>query len=148
MLPTHPTFALAEEYVKLQTELEPESWINRILLVNDMTLQPVILYGSWILGYELSLLAIVSVIVKVIEVWVKWGRYQVLRDYAKQWVFITKLVGGPFISCNDPRYHVFVYAEAIERLRLGLSTRGWSSTPEHLRRVAAAEKGLKASKHL
>ena len=148
MLPNHGTFALAEEYVQLQSALEPESWINQILLVNDMTLQPVILYGSWILGFEISLFAIVSVLVKLVEVWVKWARYQVLRDYAKQWVFITKLVGGPFISCNDPRYHVFVYAEAIERLRLGLSTRGWSSTPEHLRRVAAAEKRLETRKHL
>lgn len=113
-----------------------------------MFLQPVIFYGSWLIGYELSVFALVGVLVKFVEVWMKWARYQVLRDYAKQWVFLTKLVGGPFISCNDPKYHVFVYAEAVERLRLLLNARGWSSTPQHLRRVAAAEKRLEARKHL
>jgi hypothetical protein len=139
---------LAEEYVQLQSVLEPEGWIDGILLRNDMFIQPAIIYLTWIAGYEVSLLAIISILAKMIEVWWKWARYQVLRENAKHWVFITKLAGGPFISCNDPRYHVFVYAEAIERLRLGLSARGWISTPQHLRRVAAAEKGLKAGKHL
>lgn len=119
-----------------------------MLLINDMILQPLILYISWIAGYSASKFAILSVLVKFAEVWWKWARYQVLREYAKHWVFVTKLAGGPFISCNDPRYHVFVYAEAIERLRLGLGTRGWGCSTKHLRRVAAAEKGLKASKHL
>ena len=139
---------MADEYVQLQTVLEPESWINWVLLGNDMVLQPSILYGSWLIGYELSVFAFVGVLVKFVEVWMKWARYQVLRDYAKQWVFLTKLAGGPFISCNDPKYHVFVYAEAIERLRLLLNARGWSGTPQHLRGVATAEKRLKARKHL
>lgn len=139
---------MAEEYVQLQSVLEPEGWIDGILLGNDMFIQPAIIYLTWMTGYEVSVFAIISILVKMVEVWWKWARYQVLREDAKHWVFVTKLAGGPFISCNDPRYHVFVYAEAIERLRLGLNTRGWSSTPHHLRRVAAAEKGLKASKHL
>ena len=122
--------------------------MSKILLSNDMFLQPCILYFSWIAGYQVSLVALVSVFIKFMEVWWKWARYQVLREYAKHWVFVTKLAGGPFISCNDPKYHVFVYAEAIERLRLGLSARGWGSSTKHLRRVAAAEKGLKAGKHL
>lgn len=139
---------MAEEYVQLQSVLEPEGWIDRILLGNDMFLQPVIIYLTWVLGYEVSFLAIISILVKAVEVWWKWARYQVLREDAKHWVLITKLAGGPFISCNDPKYHVFVYAEAIERLRLALSTRGWSSTPQHLRRIAAAEKRLETGKHL
>ena len=122
--------------------------MSKIPLSNDLFLQPCVLYVSWIAGYEVSLLALVSVFIKFVEVWWKWARYQVLREYAKHWVFVTKLAGGPFISCNDPKYHVFVYAEAIERLRLGLSTRGWGASAKHLRRVAAAEKCLKAGKHL
>ena len=139
---------MAEEYVQLQSVLEPEGWIDKILLGNDMFIQPVIIYLTWVLGYEVSLLAIISILAKAVEVWWKWARYQVLREDAKHWVLITKLAGGPFISCNDPKYHVFVYAEAIERLRLALSTRGWSATPQHLRRVAAAEKRLETGKHL
>ena len=90
----------------------------------DMAIQPLILFVSAILGYELSLFSIVSSLLRSGELWWKWGRYQVLRDLARHWILVSKLFGGPFIVCNDPTYHVFVYAEAIERLRL-LSRRSY-----------------------
>jgi hypothetical protein len=134
--------------VQLQSVLEPESWLDWVLLINDMMIQPVILYVFLVFGEFPKLFTLLSAGYRFIETWRKWIRYQVLRGHAREWVFVAKLFGGPFISCNDPKYHVYVYAEAMERLRLGLSRRGWSSTPHHLSRVAAAEKRLETGKHL
>jgi hypothetical protein len=43
-----------------------------------------------------------------------------LNSEIREWTRIVKSVGGPFISANDSTYHVFVYADAMERLRSGL----------------------------
>lgn len=130
----------------MQKLLEPEGWIDWIVLMLDMIVQPIIVFVSLALGYETSTLSIVGMLVRAGELWWKWAEYQVLRDSARHWILITKLMGGPFISCNDPTYHVFVYAEAIERLRL--LSRGGGLSHKSLRRVPASKESLEAGKHL
>ena len=106
--------------MQLQSVLEPESWLDWVLLVNDMIIQPVILYVFLVFGEFPKMFTLLSAGYRFIETWKKWIRYQVLRGHAREWVFVAKLFGGPFISCNDPKYHVYVYADAMERLRLGM----------------------------
>jgi hypothetical protein len=138
-LPPESTFPLAEEYMQLQEKLEPEGWMGQLLLLNDMVFQPVWLFVQWVVWGRPSHFAILSCLVRTVQIWSSWARYQVLRDTARNWVLLTKLAGGPFIGCNDPKYHVFVYAEAIERLRL-LGGGSWTPRrrrgPERRHRVA------------
>ncbi len=128
--------------MSLQQILEPSGWMATLLLWIDLWIQPVLLFVSWVLGYEPSLFSIASSLLKSGELWWKWARYQVLRDLARHWVLVTKLYGGPFIVCNDPTYHVFVYAGAIERLRL------LSGSHQSLGRVSTSKEGLETRKHL
>lgn len=135
-LPKTKTFPIADEYVELQSVLEPESYFEWFLLIVDMFIQPLIMFLSWCLGHTISTISLVGTIARALQKWWLWIRYQVLRSDVRHWIFITKLAGGPFISCNDPKYHVFVYAEAIERLRL----RGVSrSTKKSLSGITAAK---------
>lgn len=142
LLPPQPTFPLANEYVELQDVLEPEGWFATILLWVDMIVQPLVTFVLFVLGQDRSMFSIVSTAVRTGELWWKWARYQVLRDSVRHWVLVTKLAGGPFISCNDPKYHVFVYAEAIERLRLLLSGGSGSGTHQSRRGVSASKERL------
>lgn len=130
----------------MQKLLEPEGWIDWIILLVDMIVQPLIVFISWAIGYETSKLSMAGTLIRAAELWWKWMEYQVLRDSARHWILITKLMGGPFISCNDPAYHVFVYAEAIERLRLLGS--GLGLPHKRLPRVPASKERLEAGKHL
>jgi hypothetical protein len=57
---------------------------------------------------------------KAITLWVEWFEFTSLNSEIREWTKIVKSVGGPFISANDSTYHVFVYADAMERLRCGL----------------------------
>lgn len=129
--------------MRLQSQMEPAGWIDWCLLVIDMIVQPVILFVSLCVGWEVSTFSIASGLLKSAECWWSWCRYQVLRDLVRHWILVTKLAGGPFISCNDPTYHVFVYADAIERLRLGLCGRS-GLTQQRLGRVSTSKEGLEA----
>lgn len=137
-LPPEPAFPIADEYVKLQSQFEPPGWIAWLLLLNDMIIQPVWAFLSFCMGNPPSKFSLAAMLIRTVDVWRKWVRYQVLRDIARNWVLLTKIAGGPFISCNDPKYHVFVYAEAIERLR---------ALPRRLNRISnvpVAKERLKA----
>lgn len=120
--------------MSLQRTFQPPGWIEWITMVVDMILQPLLLFVWFLMGDEVSTFSICSTLLRSGELWWKWARYQVLRDLVRHWILVTKLFGGPFISCNDPQYHVFVYAEAIERLRL--------RSHERLRRVSASKERL------
>lgn len=77
----------------------------------DMIVGPLITIISG--SYDMfSLLSIV----KALQVFREWLRYYQLSLRIKVWKTIVKGAGGPFISTNDPEYHVFVYADGMQRL--------------------------------
>jgi hypothetical protein len=39
-----------------------------------------------------------------------------LRSEIHMWISLVRSIGGPFIASNDAEYHVFVYADAMQRL--------------------------------
>ena len=39
-----------------------------------------------------------------------------LREEINSWISIVKKVDGPWISTNDSQYHLYVYADAMQRL--------------------------------
>ena len=131
--------------MSLQQTLEPSGWIEWTMLFVDMILQPILLLVWHVIGDPVSTFSICSTLLRSGELWWKWARYQVLRDLVRHWILVTKLFRGPFISCNDPQYHVFVYAEAIERLRLRA---GSGLSHQSLGRISTSKEGLETRKHL
>jgi hypothetical protein len=57
-------------------------------------------------------------IVKAYTCWKDLFRYFQLQTEIETWFFIVKLFGGPWISTNDSEYHIYVYADAMERIVL------------------------------
>jgi hypothetical protein len=55
-------------------------------------------------------------LVKCWQLWKQLFRYQELLAEVWYWKLVVRLVGGPWISTNDPDYHNFVYADAMTRL--------------------------------
>jgi hypothetical protein len=53
---------------------------------------------------------------KVVSLWKDWFRMKYLQTIIREWRQIVKQVGGPFITCNDAEYHLFVYADAMQRI--------------------------------
>jgi hypothetical protein len=81
----------------------------------DMIVAPLItiisffVYGSWdmfsIMGFAKSAMA-----------FREWVRFRQLSAQIYKWKEIIHASGGPNIVVNDPEYHIFVYAEAMQRL--------------------------------
>lgn len=53
---------------------------------------------------------------KAITLWTQWIRYKTLTYEIREWTNIVRSIGGPFISSNDPTFHVFVYADGMQRI--------------------------------
>lgn len=53
---------------------------------------------------------------KALAVFLEWLEYHQLSKRILEWKQIVRSNGGPVISTNDPEYHVFVYADAMQRL--------------------------------
>lgn len=122
-------FNKAEEYVTLQKEFLKDSLFENILLWFDMVIYPVFQLLSFLWKGELPSMFSVFSFQKTFDKWVRWIRFKILSKELKEWVEIVKSVNGPFIRTNDPDYHVFVYADGMQRLRSGLLTKkGTKST--------------------
>ena len=46
----------------------------------------------------------------------EWLRYRQLSSQMSKWKQTVLKSGGPFIATNDPEYHVYVYADGMQRL--------------------------------
>lgn len=118
-VPSGNYFAIAEEFTTLVEEFASEDRIQQINVWIDMILYPLyLLYtvftGSW------SWMSIFS-IQKSVQIWIRWWRFRTLKQEMRTWIEVVRSVGGPFISCNDSTYHMFVYADGMERIRRALS---------------------------
>jgi hypothetical protein len=115
-IPSDP-FALAEEYVQLSREFMCSSWTDLARLCLHLfgsifyTLAQLVM-GTW------SWMSILS-LTNPIQTWIRGWRFLTLQQVVDQWVVAVRSVGGPFISTNDPTYHVYVYADAIQRMKNG-----------------------------
>jgi hypothetical protein len=116
-------FAKAEEYVTLQKEFIKESLFEIILFWVDTIIYPAFQILSLLWKRELPSMFSVFSFQKTFDKWVRWFRFKTLSSELKEWVEIVKSVNGPFIRTNDPDYHVFVYADGMQRLRSGLLTK-------------------------
>jgi len=111
-------FEVAEEYVSLQNIFLKESWLDNLSLWIDMVIYP-------------TMFTMLS-LHKTITIWSNWFRFKTLTYEIREWMNTVRSIGGPFISVNDPTYHVFVYADGMQRI--------WNSL------FVLPKKGTKSSK--
>lgn len=121
-------FQVAEEFTNLQSQFLKESFYETLNLWIDMVVYPIIsILMCFIQNEPPSLMTMLSM-QKTATSWADWFRYKELLQEVKQWTAIARELGGPYISCNDPTYHIFVYADAMERLRTSTLSSLRSST--------------------
>jgi hypothetical protein len=110
-IPDLPYFTLAHEHIDLEKIFLPEDLLDFCVLLFDLILYPV-----WILFSGQPSVMDMFPLLKCGQLWRDLFRYQELSAELWYWKIIVKLVGGPWISTNDPTYHPLVYADAMTRL--------------------------------
>jgi len=106
-------FEKADKYVELSRVFLKESWLEKLSLWIDMVIHPI--YLLYI--FEKPTIMFMFSLYKCINIWLDWFEFQMLNADLREWVNIVRFIDGPFISTNDPTYHVFVYADGMERLK-------------------------------
>jgi len=106
-----PYFELAHEYLGLRTVFLPNDLIDLGVLIFDLILYPV-----WIIFSGEPSLMDMFPLMKCGQLWRDLFRFQELSTEVWYWKLVVRLVGGPWISTNDPDYHTLVYADAMTRL--------------------------------
>jgi hypothetical protein len=107
-------FQIADEYVSLQKIFVKETFFEKASLWFDMIISPLItIIQLFVNGMDIFL---VYSLHKVVSLWKDWFRMKYLQTIIRKWKQLVKQVGGPFITCNEAEYHVFVYADAMQRI--------------------------------
>jgi len=104
-------FTLAHEHLELQKMFMPSDFLDFLVLGFDLIFYPV-----WIIFSGEPSVMDMFPLLKCGRLWKDFLRYQELSAELWYWKFVVRLVGGPWISTNDPEYHSFVYADAMTRL--------------------------------
>lgn len=106
-------FKDATEFFNLRRKFsERMTWLT-ILLGPVITIVTFLLYGT----YDMfAILTFGKFAVSIRD----WLRYRELSRKIAKWKTIVLNAGGPFISTNDAEYHIFVYAEGMQRIHNSL----------------------------
>jgi pyruvate/2-oxoacid:ferredoxin oxidoreductase alpha subunit len=107
-------FDLAEEYIFLEKIFVSNDFIDNLSLAIDMVLYPLYVFFQ-IVNLEPSPMFIFGMM-KSYQMWIDFFRYTELYYEVEDWHNIVKKLGGPWIATNDPTYHLYVYADAMERI--------------------------------
>lgn len=109
-------FQIADEYVSLQRIFSRDTLLEKLELWMEMVISPLLMIVYAIFnGKTPDILSLLS-LQKCFTLWKDWFRMRELRSCIHQWIQIVRSVGGPFISSNDAEYHMFVYADGMQRL--------------------------------
>ena len=108
-----PYFSLVREYLELEKKFS-RSWIDLIPLIIEMILYPLYILYQLFQG-EFSPFSMLS-LAKMYESWIDYFRFCELDEEINSWKSIVKKLDGPWISTNDSQYHLYVYADAMQRL--------------------------------
>lgn len=109
-------FTIADEYVSLQRIFSRDTLLEKLELWIEMIITPLFMLGSAILNMTLPDMFQMMSLQKCVQLWKDWFRMRELRSEIHNWMRIVRSVGGPFIASNDAEYHVFVYADGMQRL--------------------------------
>ncbi len=109
-------FTIADEYVSLQRIFSRDTLLEKLELWIEMIITPLFMLGSAILNMSMPDMFQMMSLQKCVQLWKDWFRMRELRSEIHNWMRIVRSIGGPFISSNDAEYHVFVYADGMQRL--------------------------------
>ena len=108
-------FEIAEEYVGLQETFLKDGWVGNITLWIDMIVYPIVSFISIFVYHQTPTIFSMISLHKTISLWIQWFRFKTLTYEVHEWMNIVRSIGGPFISSNDSTYHMFVYADGMQR---------------------------------
>jgi len=106
-------FHLVEEYIQLQKKFEVQTFFETLFLYLDFLYPFYILYKIFTNTFHILDFLSIYKSYKIINDYI---RYTELESEIERWIFIIKCLGGPWISTNDSKYHLYVYADAMTRL--------------------------------
>lgn len=114
----HPKnyFTIADEYVSLQRVFSRDTLLGKLELWVEMIITPLVMLCSAIMNMSMPDMFQMMSLQKCIQLWKDWFHMRELRSEIHSWMPIVRSVGGPFIASNDAEYHVFVYADGMQRL--------------------------------
>jgi hypothetical protein len=108
-------FKLADEYVSLSKIFIRDTIFSTVSLWMDMVIVPIGLILKSLFAGRFDVFSIFS-FQKCASLWRDWFRYKELGKLLHEWVKLVRAIGGPFIASNDAEYHVFVYADGMQRI--------------------------------
>jgi len=110
-------FAVAEEFTMLEQLFKKDTAFEKLNFWIDMVIYPIITLISIIVyNQQMGVFTIIS-IHKTVSKWQKYIRYLQLKSDTDEWKAIIHSIGGPIISTNDDTYLMYVFADAMQRLR-------------------------------
>jgi hypothetical protein len=114
----HPRnyFSIADEYVSLQKIFSRDTLLEKAELWIEMIISPLIMLCTAIWNMATPDVFQMLSLKKCFQLWKDWFRMRELRSEIHMWIQVVRSVGGPFISSNDAEYHMFVYADGMQRL--------------------------------
>lgn len=109
-------FKTADDFITLHKRFVPENLIAKVNLWVDMVVSPLISLFQIIFFGKLPDLFTILTIYKTACIWLDWFKWKEMQQTIREWIKIVRTIGGPFISCNDADYHMFVYADGMQRI--------------------------------
>ena len=108
-------FEIAEEFVKLNQLFKQETLLEKLNFWIDMIFYPLYIIFSTILFEQPVGMFTVLSIHKTVSKWQQYVRFRIVKSQTDEWKRLIQSIGGPFISTNDETYHMYVYADGMQR---------------------------------
>lgn len=120
-------FEIAEEFIRLSNLFVKESFFGQISLWAEMVISPLITVCMCLYSKTPPNFFTMIGLQKCFQLWQDWLEFRRLAIVVREWTNIVRAVGGPFISTNDAKYHIYVYADGMQRIHTALlGGRGFS----------------------
>jgi len=88
--------------------------------MSDMILMPII--TLFLLFFQVADPMTVAMNgLRIYQVWKDYIEYTQLRFEVQRMMFYCQAIGGPFIVTNDPKYMPYVFADAVQRVPVGIA---------------------------
>jgi hypothetical protein len=109
-------FAVADEFVVLEQLFKKETTFEKLTFWIDMVIYPLMNIVSIVFFNDnIGMFAVLS-IHNTVTKWQKYLRYLQLKHDTDKWIAIVRSIGGPFISTNDEKYRMYIYADGMQRM--------------------------------
>ena len=108
-------FQIAEEFVHLHGLFKQDTLFETLNFWIDMVFYPLYLILSTIwFEQPIGMFTMLS-IHKIVSKWQQYVTFLQLQHETNEWRRLIHSIGGPFISTNDDTYHMYVYADGMQR---------------------------------